>query len=42
MFPDNLEGWDGVGVAGEAQKGGDIRVLVTDSHCCMVEANTTL
>ena len=42
MFCENLEGWDGMGVAGEVQEGGDISVLVADSHCCVVEANTTL
>ena len=40
MLCDNLEGWDGVGR--EAQKGGDICILMTDSCCCTVEINITL
>ena len=40
---DNLEGWDrGEGGGREVQEGGDIGILVADSHCCMAEANTTL
>ena len=39
---DNLEGWVGVRGGGEVQKGGDICVLVTDSCCCVAEANTIL
>ena len=30
------------GGRGEVQEGGDICVLVADSHCCMPEANTIL
>ena len=26
----------------EAQEGGDICLLMADSHCCMAETNTTL
>ena len=42
MLCDNLEGWDGVGGGREVQEGGDISILVADSHCCMAETNTTL
>ena len=35
------EGWDGRR-AREAQEGGDICILVADSHCWMAETNTTL
>ena len=42
MICDNLEGWDGVRDRREAQKGGDICILVADSHCCMAETKTTL
>ena len=31
-----LMGW------GEIQEGGDIYMLMTDSHCCVAEANTIL
>ena len=36
-----LEGLDG-GVGGKAQKGGDICILMGDSHWCTAETNTTL
>ena len=26
----------------ETQKGGDMCIIMTDSHCCMAETNTTL
>ena len=26
----------------EAQEGGDIHIVMTDSHCCSAEINTTL
>ena len=42
MLCDNLEGWDGVGGGREVQEGGDISILMADSHCCMAETNTTL
>lgn len=32
--------WGGAGRA--AQEGGDIYVLMVDSHCCMAEITTTL
>ena len=38
----NLEGWHGEGDGKEVQEGGDISILVADSHCCMAETNTTL
>ena len=34
-------GWGGV-LGGEIQEGGDICILMADSHCCMAETNTTL
>ena len=42
MLRDNLEGWDGVWGGREVQEGGDICILIDDSHCCLVEINTTL
>ena len=39
---DNLEEWDGVEDGGDVQEGGDMCILMADSHCCMAEANTTL
>ena len=33
-------GWDGVGGLGQVQEGGDIRIPMTDSHCCTGEDNT--
>ena len=42
MISDNLEGWGGVGDRREVQDGGDICILVADSHCCMAETKTTL
>ena len=42
MFCDNLEGWDGVGGASEAQDGGDICIFMADSCCCSAEINTIL
>ena len=41
MLFDNLEGWKGR-AGREAQEGGDICILKTDSHCCRTEINTTL
>ena len=38
----NLEESDGVGGGREVQEGGDICILMTDSHYYMVEANSTL
>lgn len=40
VFCDNLERWDGEGK--EAQEGGDICVIMTDSRCYMAEPNTML
>ena len=31
-----------IGSGREARGGGDIRVLMADSHCCMAETDTTL
>ena len=42
MLCDNLEGWDGVGGGRKVQEGGDMCILMTDSHCYMSEINTTL
>ena len=43
MLYNDLEGWDGRGEGGrEVQEGGDIYVLIADSHCCTAETNTTL
>ena len=42
MLSDNPEGWDGVGSGREVQKGGNICMLMNDSHCCAAETNTTL
>ena len=40
VLSDNTEGWGGVGGSGEVQEGGDICILMDNSHCCMAEANT--
>ena len=40
FFCDDLKAWDGGG-GREIQEGGDIRILMADSHC-MAEASTTL
>ena len=37
---DDPEEWDGGWK--EAQKGENIRVFLTDSHCCTAETNSTL
>ena len=42
MLCDNLEGWDRMGSGREVQEGGDICILMADSHFCMAEINTTL
>ena len=42
MLCDNLEGWDRMGSGREVQEGGDICILMADSHYCMAEINTTL
>ena len=42
MLCDNLEGWDRTGSGREVQEGGDICILMADSHFCMAEINTTL
>ena len=39
---DNLKGWDGVEVGGRFKVGGDVCILMADSHCCTAETNTTL
>ena len=31
-----------IGSGREAQEGGDICILMADSHCCMAETNATL
>ena len=38
----NLEGWDGEGDEREGQEGGDICIPMSDSCCCLAEANTVL
>ena len=40
MLCDDLRG--GMKGEREAQDGGDIYIIVTDSYCCMAETNTTL
>ena len=36
-------GWEGDGRAGmEAMEGGDVCTIMSNSHCCMAETNTTL
>ena len=35
---DDLDGWMGR----EAEEGGDICILMADSHCCTGEASTTV
>ena len=42
MLCDDLEGCDGGRSGKEVQEGGDICILMADSHCCMAETNTTL
>ena len=42
MLCDDLVGGDGVGGGREVQEGGDICILMADSHCCMAETNITL
>ena len=42
MLCDVLEGRDGVGGRREVQEGGDICILMADSHCCMAETNIAL
>ena len=39
---DNLEEWDGVEDGGDVQEGGDMCILMADSHCYMAETNTIL
>ena len=39
---DDLEGCDGGREGGEAQEGGDVCIVMTDSSCCSAETNTTL
>ena len=39
---DNLEGWDGRGSGRQVQEGGDICILMGDSHCCIAETYTTV
>ena len=38
----NLEGWDGEDGGREGQEGGDICIPMSDSCCCLAEANTVL
>ena len=42
MLCDDLEGGDGVGGGREVQEGGDICILMSDSHYCKAETNTAL
>ena len=42
MLCDDLEGRDGLGGGRDVQEGGDICILMADSHCCMAETNITL
>ena len=42
MLYDDLEGWGGRRGGREVQEGGDICILMADSHCCMAETDTTL
>ena len=42
MLCDSLDGWDGAGGGREVQEGGDMCILMADSHCCMAETNTTM
>ena len=42
VFCDNLQGWDAVAGGSKFQEGGDICVLMADSHCCTAETNTAL
>ena len=32
----------GMGSGREAQEGGDVSILIADSHCCRAETNATL
>ena len=36
---DDLEGWGGRWGEREPHEGGDIRILIADSHCCTAETN---
>ena len=40
MLCNILEKWDGAEGGKEVQEGGDICILISDSHCCMAEINT--
>ena len=42
MLCDHLEGLGGVGGGREIHEGGDLCILMVDSHCCMAETNITL
>ena len=42
LLYDNLEGWDEVGSGKEVQEGGNMCILMADSHCYMAETNTIL
>ena len=42
MLFDNLEEWDGLWGGKEIQEGGDIYIIMADSHCCMAKTNRTL
>ena len=39
---DNLEGCDSVEHGRKVLEGGDICILMADSHCCMMEISTTM
>ena len=39
---DSLEGWNEVRGGREVQEGGDICILLDDSHHCTAETNSTL
>ena len=40
VLSDNTEVWGRVGGSGEVQEGGDIYILMDNSHCRMAETNT--
>ena len=42
VLSDDLEGWDGVWGGRKSQEGGDICILMTDSHSYTTETNTIL
>ena len=42
VLSDNLKAWDSMGDGREAPEGGDLCILMADSHYCMAETNTTL